>query len=79
MPGRGEFRCRRRTAVPADAEQETQVLVRHVLEFRGIKIPIRPENETKIHQQIVLGTEAGCTVYDDPNLNADMAIVVTSK
>ncbi len=32
----------------------------------------------KIHQQIALDTEAGCKVEDDPNLNADMAIVVIS-
>ena len=36
------------------------------------------ENKIKIHQQIALDTEAGCKVYDDPNLNADMAIVVIS-
>jgi homoserine O-acetyltransferase/O-succinyltransferase len=35
--------------------------------------------EIKIHQQIALDTEAGCKVYDDPNLNADMAIVVISR
>ncbi|MGD0900643.1 MAG: homoserine O-acetyltransferase [Thermoguttaceae bacterium] len=32
-----------------------------------------------IHQRIALDTEAGRTVEDDPNLNADMAIVVVSK
>jgi homoserine O-acetyltransferase len=37
------------------------------------------ENQIKIHQQIALDTEAGCKVYDDPNLNADMAIVVISR
>jgi len=36
------------------------------------------DNRIKIHQQIALDTEAGCKVYDDPNLNADMAIVVIS-
>jgi len=36
-------------------------------------------NKIKIHQQIALDTEAGCKVYDDPNLNADMAIVVISR
>ena len=37
------------------------------------------DNKIKIHQQIALDTEAGCKVYDDPNLNADMAIVVISR
>ncbi len=32
-----------------------------------------------IHQRIALDTEADCEVRDDPNLNADMAIVVISK
>jgi methionine biosynthesis protein MetW len=32
-----------------------------------------------IHQRIALDTEAGRAVHDDPNLNADMAIVVISK
>jgi homoserine O-acetyltransferase len=32
-----------------------------------------------IHHQIALDTEAGRQVRDDPNLNADMAIVVVSK
>jgi homoserine O-acetyltransferase/O-succinyltransferase len=36
-------------------------------------------NKIKIHQQIALDTEAGSKVSDDPNLNADMAIVVISK
>jgi homoserine O-acetyltransferase/O-succinyltransferase len=33
----------------------------------------------RIHQQIALDTETGCEVRDDPNRNADMAIVVISK
>jgi homoserine O-acetyltransferase len=33
----------------------------------------------QIHQQIALDTEAGCQVENDPNLNADMAIVVISR
>ncbi len=37
------------------------------------------DNQIKIHQRIALDTEAGCKVYDDPNLNADMAIVVISR
>jgi homoserine O-acetyltransferase len=36
------------------------------------------DNRIQIHQQIALDTEAGCQVEDDPNLNADMAIVVIS-
>ena len=36
------------------------------------------DNGIQIHQQIALDTEAGCQVEDDPNLNADMAIVVIS-
>jgi hypothetical protein len=32
-----------------------------------------------IHQRIAFDTEAGCEVHDDPNRNADMAIVVFSK
>jgi homoserine O-acetyltransferase len=36
-------------------------------------------NKIKIHQQIALDTEAGSKVHDDPNLNADMSIVVISK
>ena len=36
------------------------------------------DNHIQIHQQIALDTEAGCQVEDDPNLNADMAIVVIS-
>jgi homoserine O-acetyltransferase len=36
-------------------------------------------NSIKIHQQVALDTEAGSKVYDDPNLNADMAIVVISR
>jgi homoserine O-acetyltransferase len=32
-----------------------------------------------IHQQIALDTEAGREIQDDPNLNADMAIVVVSR
>ncbi len=36
------------------------------------------DNHIKIHQQIALDTEAGRQVRDDPNLNADMAIVVIS-
>jgi homoserine O-acetyltransferase/O-succinyltransferase len=32
-----------------------------------------------IHQQIALDTEAGREVHDDPNLNADVAIVVISR
>ena len=34
------------------------------------------DQQIQIHQQIALDTEADCQVYDDPNLNADMAIVV---
>jgi homoserine O-acetyltransferase/O-succinyltransferase len=37
------------------------------------------EKGITIHQQIALDTEAGRAVADDPNLNADMAIVVISK
>jgi homoserine O-acetyltransferase len=37
------------------------------------------EKGITIHQQIALDTEAGRTVQDDPNLNADMAIVVVSR
>ena len=37
------------------------------------------EKGIRIHQQIALDTEAGQAVLDDPNLNADMAIVVISK
>ena len=37
------------------------------------------EKGITIHQQIALDTEAGCEVHDDPNLNADMAIVVISR
>jgi homoserine O-acetyltransferase len=37
------------------------------------------DNGIQIHQQIALDTEAGCKVEDDPNLNADMAIVVISR
>jgi homoserine O-acetyltransferase len=32
-----------------------------------------------IHQRVALDTETGREVHDDPNLNADMAIVVISK
>ena len=34
---------------------------------------------SRIHQRIALDTDAGVEVHDDPNLNADMAIVVISK
>jgi homoserine O-acetyltransferase len=37
------------------------------------------EKNITIHQQIALDTEAGCEVRDNPNLNADMAIVVLSR
>jgi homoserine O-acetyltransferase len=37
------------------------------------------EKGISIHQQIALDTEAGRTIHDDPNLNADMAIVVVSR
>ena len=37
------------------------------------------DKEITIHQQIALDTDAGCEVHDDPELNADMAIVVISK
>jgi homoserine O-acetyltransferase len=37
------------------------------------------DNRIQIHQQIALDTEAGCQVENDPNLNADMAIVVISR
>ncbi|MBC8874050.1 MAG: homoserine O-acetyltransferase [Planctomycetes bacterium] len=37
------------------------------------------EEGIQIHQHVALDTEAGRTVDDDPNLNADMAIVVLSK
>ena len=32
----------------------------------------------KIHQQIALDTEADAQVHDDPNLNADVAVMVLS-
>jgi len=37
------------------------------------------EEGIRIHQHVALDTEAGRAVDDDPNLNADMAIVVLSK
>jgi homoserine O-acetyltransferase len=37
------------------------------------------EKRITIHQQIALDTAAGVEVRDDPNLNADMAIVVISR
>ena len=37
------------------------------------------EKGITIHQRIALDSETGCEVHDDPNLNADMAIVVFSK
>ena len=37
------------------------------------------EKGIRIHQQIALDTEAGRTVVDNPNLNADMAIAVISR
>jgi len=37
------------------------------------------EEGIQIHQHVALDTEAGRTVDDDPNLNADMAIVVLSR
>ena len=37
------------------------------------------EKGITIHQHIALDTTANVEVYDDPNLNADLAIVVISK
>jgi homoserine O-acetyltransferase len=37
------------------------------------------EQEIRIHEQLPLNTETGQRVDDDPNLNADLAIVVLSK
>jgi len=37
------------------------------------------EEGIKIHEHVSLNTEDGCRVDDDPNLNADLAIVVLSK
>jgi homoserine O-acetyltransferase len=37
------------------------------------------DKNIKIHRRLALDSEAGREVHDDPNLNADMAIVVISK
>ena len=37
------------------------------------------DHQITIHQQVALDTEAGQRVVDDPNLNADLAIVVLSR
>lgn len=37
------------------------------------------EQSVRIHRRIALNTEEGNEVFDDPNLNADIAIFVVSR
>ena len=37
------------------------------------------DESIRIHEQVALDTESGRRIHDDPNRNADMAIVVLSR
>ena len=76
------------TTAPArpDVPQHTSDTVEHAAATPDLRIltindfhDFCKEKGYRIHRQVALDTENGLIVEDDPNLNADVAIVVLSK